>query len=88
MPQTNDHVILSSAADGKIFYTNIGQGSSVVTQYQYHCHVGAAYQVSIHSTSVSYVWGGLSTVVLHIGVGVVAYLPLKIYLDLLTPELC
>ncbi|XP_046886819.1 DDB1- and CUL4-associated factor 6 isoform X1 [Hypomesus transpacificus] len=45
MPQTNDHVILSSAADGKIFYTNIGQGSSVVTQYQYHCHIGAAYQL-------------------------------------------
>ncbi|XP_056157262.1 DDB1- and CUL4-associated factor 6-like [Lampris incognitus] len=45
MPQTGDHVVVSAAADGKIFYTNITKGPSSATQYQYHCHNGAAYKI-------------------------------------------
>ncbi|KAM3857258.1 DDB1- and CUL4-associated factor 6-like [Diretmus argenteus] len=45
MPQTGDHVVVSAAADGKIFYTNITKGPSAATQYQYHCHNGAAYKI-------------------------------------------
>ncbi|KAM4601906.1 DDB1- and CUL4-associated factor 6-like [Polymixia lowei] len=45
MPQTGDHVVVSAAADGKIFYTNITKGPSTATQYQYHCHNGDAYKI-------------------------------------------
>ncbi|CAL8400621.1 unnamed protein product [Boreogadus saida] len=45
MPQTGGHVVVSSAADGQIFFTNITKGPSAATQTQYHCHVGAAYKI-------------------------------------------
>ncbi|XP_029922614.1 DDB1- and CUL4-associated factor 6-like [Myripristis murdjan] len=45
MPQTGDQIVISAAADGKIFYTNITKGPSAATQYQYHCHNGAAYKI-------------------------------------------
>ncbi|KAM6945684.1 DDB1- and CUL4-associated factor 6-like [Aplochiton taeniatus] len=45
MPQTNDHMVVSSDADGNIFCTNVAMGTSAVTQQEYHCHHGAAYKI-------------------------------------------
>ncbi|XP_055767596.1 DDB1- and CUL4-associated factor 6-like isoform X1 [Salvelinus fontinalis] len=45
MPQTNDRMIVSAAADGKIFLTNVERGSNMDPVLQYHCHNGAAYEI-------------------------------------------
>ncbi|CAB1327606.1 unnamed protein product [Coregonus sp. 'balchen'] len=45
MPQTNDRMIVSAAADGKIFLTNVERGSNLDPVLQYHCHNGAAYEI-------------------------------------------
>ncbi|KAL1022292.1 hypothetical protein UPYG_G00024700 [Umbra pygmaea] len=45
MPQTNDSMIVSAAADGKIFLTNVERGSNMDPVLQYHCHNGAAYEI-------------------------------------------
>uniref|UniRef100_A0A6Q2XGD2 Ddb1 and cul4 associated factor 6 n=1 Tax=Esox lucius TaxID=8010 RepID=A0A6Q2XGD2_ESOLU len=45
MPQTNDSMIVSAAADGKIFLTNVERGSNTDPVLQYHCHNGATYEI-------------------------------------------
>ncbi|KAJ8003901.1 hypothetical protein DPEC_G00153210 [Dallia pectoralis] len=50
MPQTNDSMIVSAAADGKIFLTNVERGSNTDPVLQYHCHNGAAYEILTVST--------------------------------------
>ncbi|XP_064826394.1 DDB1- and CUL4-associated factor 6-like isoform X2 [Oncorhynchus masou masou] len=45
LPQTNDRMIVSAAADGKIFLTNVERGSNMDPVLQYHCHNGAAYEI-------------------------------------------
>lgn len=51
MPQTNDRMIVSAAADGKIFLTNVERGSNMDPVLQYHCHNGAAYEVRVAGVS-------------------------------------
>lgn len=52
LPQTNDRMIVSAAADGKIFLTNVERGSNMDPVLQYHCHNGAAYEVRGAGASV------------------------------------
>lgn len=57
MPQTNDRMIVSAAADGKIFLTNVERGSNMDPVLQYHCHNGAAYEVrGAGASELSSIW--------------------------------